>query len=138
MDRSERTQWSERFAITRQQLNKSFKAVLHAFEFDRWRRSFRKSIGENVYAWMSCAAILGWTMEGSAIEQAALSATLASAWIGLLAVTDTKECLNRSVSRHRCRLRHSSARLRPPSERLLKPSPQLLGLTLRKLPEALF
>lgn len=60
MDRSERTRWSERFAISRQQLNKSFKAVLHALEFDRWRRSFRKSIGENVYAWMSCAAILGW------------------------------------------------------------------------------
>lgn len=62
MDRSERTQWSERFAITRQQLERSFKAVLHAFEFDRWRRSFRQSIGENVYAWMSCAAILGWVL----------------------------------------------------------------------------
>jgi hypothetical protein len=78
------------------------------------------------------------TIEGSAIEQAALSAALASAWIDLSAVTDTKECLNRSVSRYRCRLRHSSARLPPLSERLLKPPPQLICLTLREFPEALF
>ena len=64
MDSSEREkrQLSERFAISRQQISESFKDFRHAFEFDRYRRSLRKSIGENIYAWMSSAAILGWVL----------------------------------------------------------------------------
>jgi hypothetical protein len=64
MDSSEREkrQLSERFAISRQQISESFKDFRHAFEFDRYRHSLRKSIGENIYAWMSCAAILGWAL----------------------------------------------------------------------------
>ena len=64
MDSSEREkrQLSERFAISRQQISESFKDFRHAFEFNRYRRSLRKSIGENIYAWMSSAAILGWVL----------------------------------------------------------------------------
>jgi membrane protein len=58
----EKRQLSERFAISRQQISESFKDFRHAFEFDRYRRSLRKSIGENIYAWMSSAAILGWVL----------------------------------------------------------------------------
>jgi membrane protein len=53
---------SERFAISRQQISESSKNFRHAFEFDRYRHSLRKSIGENIYAWMSSAAILGWVL----------------------------------------------------------------------------
>src|SRR6202048_3705357 len=62
MDSSERhkRQWSGRLVISRQQLSESFKDFRHAFTFDRYRRSLLKSIGENIYAWMSSAAILGW------------------------------------------------------------------------------
>jgi membrane protein len=59
---SEKRQLSERFAISRQQLSESSKNFRHAFEFDRYRHSLRKSIGENIYAWMSSAAILGWVL----------------------------------------------------------------------------
>ncbi len=64
MDSSEREkrQLSERFAISRQQISESSKNFRHAFEFDRYRHSLRKSIGENIYAWMSSAAILGWVL----------------------------------------------------------------------------
>src|SRR5258707_15874188 len=64
MDSSEREkrQLSERFAISRQQLSESSKNFRHAFEFDRYRHSLRKSIGENIYAWMSSAAILEWVL----------------------------------------------------------------------------
>jgi hypothetical protein len=59
---SERRQLSGRLVISRQQLSESFKDFRHAFQFDRYRRSLRKSIGENIYAWMSSAAILGWVL----------------------------------------------------------------------------
>jgi membrane protein len=64
MDSSEREkrQLSERFAISRQQLSESSKDVRRALEFDRYRHSLRKSMGENIYAWMSCTAILGWVL----------------------------------------------------------------------------
>jgi len=64
MDSSEREkrQLSERFAISRQQISESSKNFRHAFEIDRYRHSLRKSIGENIYAWMSSAAILGWVL----------------------------------------------------------------------------
>jgi membrane protein len=64
MDSSEREkrQLSERFVISRQQLSESSKDVRHAFEFEHYKYSLRKSIGENIYAWMSCAAILGWVL----------------------------------------------------------------------------
>src|ERR1700736_1960840 len=64
MDSSEREKrrLSERFAISRQQISESSKNFRHAFEFDRYRHSLRKSIGENIYAWMSSAAILGWVL----------------------------------------------------------------------------
>jgi len=58
----EKRQLSERFAISRQQLSESSKDIRHAFEFDRYRHFLRKSIGENIYAWMSCTAILGWVL----------------------------------------------------------------------------
>src|ERR1700726_4702665 len=58
----EKRQLSERFAISRQQISESSKNFRHAFEFDRYRHSLRKSIGENIYAWMSSAAILGWVL----------------------------------------------------------------------------
>jgi hypothetical protein len=58
----EKQQLSERFATTRQQLGESSKDVRHVFEFDRCRHSLQKWIGENIYAWMSCAAILGWVL----------------------------------------------------------------------------
>src|SRR6266404_4403715 len=59
---SEKRQLSERFAISRQQLSESSKDVRRAFEFDRYGHSLRKSMGENIYAWMSCTAILGWVL----------------------------------------------------------------------------
>src|SRR5258708_31896909 len=59
---SQKRQWSGRLVISRQQLSESFKDFRHAFKFDRYRRSLRKSIGENIYAWMSSAAILGWVL----------------------------------------------------------------------------
>ena len=64
MDSSEREKrpLSERFAISRQQLSESSKDIRHAFEFDRYRHFLRKSIGEKIYAWMSCTAILGWVL----------------------------------------------------------------------------
>jgi membrane protein len=64
MDSSERhkRQWSGRLVISRQQLSELFKDFRHAFTFDRYRRSLRKSIGENIYAWMGSAAILGWVL----------------------------------------------------------------------------
>jgi hypothetical protein len=58
--REEKRPLSERFAISRQQLSESSKDIRHVFEFDRYRHFLWKSIGENVYAWMSCTAILGW------------------------------------------------------------------------------
>src|ERR1700749_903753 len=64
MDSSEsgKRQLSGRLVISRQQLSESFKDFRHAFTFDRYRRSLRKSIGENIYAWMGSAAILGWVL----------------------------------------------------------------------------
>ena len=64
MDSSEREkrQLSGRLVISRQQLSESFKDFRHAFTFDRYRRFLRKSIGENIYAWMGSAAILGWVL----------------------------------------------------------------------------
>ena len=59
---SEKRQLSGRFVISRQQLSESSKDVRAAFTFDRYRRSLRKSIGENIYAWMGSAAILGWVL----------------------------------------------------------------------------
>src|SRR3981081_4358966 len=58
----EKRQFSERFAISRQQISESFKDFRHAFEFDRYGHSLRKSIGEHIYAWMSSAVILGWVL----------------------------------------------------------------------------
>ena len=64
MDRSEREkrQLSEGFVICRQQLSESSKNVRRVLEFDRYRHSLRKSIGENIYAWMTCSGILGWVL----------------------------------------------------------------------------
>jgi membrane protein len=64
MDSSEREKrpLSERLTISRQQLSESSKGIRHAFEFDRYRHFLRKSIGGNIYAWMSCTAILGWVL----------------------------------------------------------------------------
>ena len=59
---SQKRQLSGRFVISRQQLSESFKDVRAAFTFDRYRRSLRKSIGENIYAWMGSAAIFGWVL----------------------------------------------------------------------------
>jgi membrane protein len=59
---SEKRQLSGRLVISRQQLSELFKDFRHAFTFDRYRRSLRKSIGENIYAWMGSAAILGWVL----------------------------------------------------------------------------
>src|ERR1700733_10051215 len=59
---SEKRQLSGRFVISRQQLSESSKDVRAAFTFERYRRSLRKSIGENIYAWMGSAAILGWVL----------------------------------------------------------------------------
>src|SRR5580704_11726576 len=59
---SQKRQWSGRLVISRQQLSESFKDFRHAFTFDRYRRSLRKAIGENIYAWMGSAAILGWVL----------------------------------------------------------------------------
>jgi membrane protein len=59
---SERRQLSGRLVISRQQLSESSKDVRLAFEFDRYRHSLRKWIGENIYEWMSAAAILGWVL----------------------------------------------------------------------------
>jgi hypothetical protein len=58
----EKRQLSERFAISGQQLSESSKDIRHAFEFDRYRYFLGKSIGENIYAWMSCSAIPGWVL----------------------------------------------------------------------------
>jgi membrane protein len=59
---SEKRQLSGRIVISRQQLSESSKDVRLAFEFDRYRHSLRKWIGENIYEWMSAAAILGWVL----------------------------------------------------------------------------
>jgi membrane protein len=64
MDGSEREkrQLSEHFIISRQELSESSKDVRRALGLDRYKHSFRRWIGENIYAWMSCAAILGWVL----------------------------------------------------------------------------
>ena len=64
MDSSEREkrQLSEGFVICRQQISESSKNVRRVLEFDRYRHSLRKSIGENIYAWMTCSGILGWVL----------------------------------------------------------------------------
>jgi hypothetical protein len=64
MDSSEREkrQLSEGFVICRQQLSESSKNVRRVLEFDRYRHSLRKSIGENIYAWMTCSGILEWVL----------------------------------------------------------------------------
>jgi membrane protein len=59
---SEKRQLSGRLVISRQQLSESSKDARPAFEFDRYRHALRKWIGENIYAWMSVAAILGWVL----------------------------------------------------------------------------
>jgi membrane protein len=64
MDSSEKKkrELSGRFVISRQQISESFKDVRHAFGYDRFRHSLRKLVGENIYAWVSSAAILGWVL----------------------------------------------------------------------------
>ncbi|HXM01496.1 MAG TPA: YihY/virulence factor BrkB family protein [Chthoniobacterales bacterium] len=59
---SEKRQLSGSFVISRQQLSESYKDVRAALGFDRYRHSLRKGIGENICAWMSVAAILGWVL----------------------------------------------------------------------------
>src|ERR1700730_12547366 len=58
----EKRQLSERFAIFRQQICESSKNLRHACEFDRYRPSLRKSNGQNIYAWMTSAALRGWVL----------------------------------------------------------------------------
>jgi membrane protein len=58
----EKRELAGRFALSRRQLSESTKSVQQAFDLGRYTYCLQRLVRENIYAWMTSTAVVGWVL----------------------------------------------------------------------------